>query len=201
MRSAYPAAPEPTLGLVRVNVKGISGSGKSTFARELARRLGVPYAELDALHHGPNWTEATADELQTRVRQFMAGAPGGWVIDGNYEGKLGDLVLEAADTIVWLDPPLRTALRRLWRRTRGRIRDDVALWNGNRETWRNAFWGRDSLFLWTIRAFVRHRRTWPRRFASHPDFVRLHTSDEARRWLDDLGDRGHGSSGGVDAAE
>ena len=85
---------------MRVNVKGISGSGKSTFARQLAERLGVPYLELDAIHHGPNWTEASADELQARVREFMAAAPNGWVIDGNYERKLGDLVLEAADRIV-----------------------------------------------------------------------------------------------------
>ena len=77
---------------VRVNVKGISGSGKSTFSRELAERLGVPYLELDAIHHGPNWNEASGEELQSRVREFMAGAPDGWVIDGNYESKLGDLV-------------------------------------------------------------------------------------------------------------
>lgn len=37
----------------RIVVKGSSGSGKSTVADELARRLGVPHIELDALHHGP----------------------------------------------------------------------------------------------------------------------------------------------------
>src|SRR2546425_568451 len=71
--------------LRRVNVKGTSGSGKSTFAAELARRLDVPYVELDALHHGPNWSEPTDEEFQERVREAMAGAPDGWVIDGNYE--------------------------------------------------------------------------------------------------------------------
>jgi adenylate kinase family enzyme len=69
---------------MRVNVKGISGSGKTTFARELAGRLGVPYLELDAVHHiGPNWTEATPEQLQASAREFMAGAHDGWVIDGN----------------------------------------------------------------------------------------------------------------------
>jgi hypothetical protein len=29
----------------------------------------------------------------------------GWVLDGSYQGKLGDLVLHRADTIVWLDQP------------------------------------------------------------------------------------------------
>jgi adenylate kinase family enzyme len=169
---------------MRVNVKGISGSGKSTFSCELAERLGVPYLELDAVHHGPNWTEASAEELQGRVRAFMAASTDGWVIDGNYERKLGSLVLDAADRIVWLDPPLRVALSRLWRRTRDRIRDQVELWAGNRETWRGGFLGRDSLFMWTVRSWLRHRREWPRKFAGDPRVVRLRSADDARRWLD-----------------
>jgi adenylate kinase family enzyme len=169
---------------VRVNVKGISGSGKSTFARELAERLAVPYVELDALHHKPNWTEASAEELQSGVREVIANTPDGWVIDGNYERKLGDLVLDAADTIVWLDPPLHVSLGRLWRRTRTRIRDRVELWGGNRETWRNAFWGWNALFAWTLRAYFRQRRELSRRFGSDPRLVRLRSPEEARRWLE-----------------
>jgi adenylate kinase family enzyme len=172
---------------VRVNVKGISGSGKSTFSRVLAERLSIPYLEIDAVHHGPNWTEANAEELQARVREFMASAPDGWVIDGNYESKLGKLVLEAADRIVWLDLPLQVSLRRLWRRTLTRIRDDVELWSGNRESWRGGFWGRDSLFAWTLRSWVRHRREWPRKFAGDPRVVRLRSAEEARRWLEQQG--------------
>jgi len=172
---------------VRVNVKGISGSGKSTFSRELADRLGVPYLEIDAIHHGPNWTEASAEELQARIRKFMASARDGWVIDGNYESKLGDLVLGAADKIVWLDPPLRVSLRRLWRRTVTRIRDQVELWSGNRESWRGGFWGRESLFAWTVRSWVRHRRKWPRKFAGDPRVVRLRSAKEALRWLEQQG--------------
>jgi adenylate kinase family enzyme len=170
--------------LRRVNVKGISGSGKSTFARELAGRLGVPYVELDALHHGPNWTEASAEELQARVREAMEAAPDGWVIDGNYEWKLGENVLVAADTIVWLDLPLWPTLRRLARRTHTRIRNQVPLWNDNRESWRSAVLGRDSLFVWAVRSYFRHRREWPRRFAGDPRFVRLRSDAEARAWLE-----------------
>jgi adenylate kinase family enzyme len=168
---------------VRINVKGISGSGKTTFGRELAERLGVPYVELDALNHRPNWTEASAEELCRLVGEFMTGAPNGWVIDGNYESKLGRLVLDSADRIVWLDPPLNLALRRLWRRTVSRIRDDVELWSGNRESWRGAFLGWNSLFAWTLRSWVRHRRRWPRAFEGDPRFVRLRSPEEIRRWL------------------
>ncbi len=168
----------------RVNVKGTSGSGKSTFGRELAERLGLPYVELDALHHGPNWSEPTDEEFRARVREAMDASPDGWVIDGNYEAKLGDTLTGAADTIVWLDLPLRLKLRRVARRTRERIRDDVELWNGNKESWRNALWGRESLFAWLIRGHFRHRRNWPRRYGSDPRFIRLRSVEEARAWLD-----------------
>ncbi|HEX6490257.1 MAG TPA: hypothetical protein VF002_02645 [Gaiellaceae bacterium] len=165
----------------KINIKGSSGAGKSTLARELAARLELPYVELDALHHGPNWSEPTAAEFQARVRPEVERP--GWVIDGNYEAKLGALVLEAADTVVWLDLPLRVKLARLWRRTRHRIRNDVELWNGNRETWRNTLWGRDSLFVWALRSHRRQRRTYPARIP--PDrLVRLRSDAEIRRWLE-----------------
>ena len=170
----------------RVNVKGTSGSGKTTFGEELARRLEVPFVELDALHHiGPNWTEATAEELTARVREAIDAAPDGWVIDGNYESKLGETVIAAADTIVWLDLPLGVKLRRLWLRTSHRIRHEVELWNsGNKEQWRTALWGWESLFMWMVRGHFRHRREWPARYGDDPRFVRLRSVKEARRWLD-----------------
>ena len=168
----------------RVNVKGTSGSGKTTFARALAERLDLPWVELDELHHGPNWTEASAEELQAKVRAFLEASPAGWVVDGNYDTKLGDLVVGAADTIVWLDLPLGTKLRRLLRRTRARIGGGVKLWNDNVETWRSAFWGRDSLFVWAIRSHVRQRRQWPNRFG--PRLVRLRSEAAARAWLENV---------------
>jgi adenylate kinase family enzyme/8-oxo-dGTP pyrophosphatase MutT (NUDIX family) len=168
----------------RINVKGTSGAGKTTVARAIAQRLRLPCLELDALNHGPNWTEAGDDELRAKVRAFVDASPDGWVIDGNYESKLGDLVVGAADTIVWLDLPLTTKLRRLWRRTRARIRGDEKLWNDNVESWRSAFWGRDSLFAWAIRTHFRHRREWPPLFASR--LVRLRSEAEAEGWLANL---------------
>jgi len=167
----------------RIAVKGGSGSGKTTLAAELARRLGVEHIELDALHHGPNWSEPTADQFRNAVQLAMDRQPDGWVIDGSYERKLGSLVTDAADTVVWLDLPLALKLGRLWRRTSHRIRDHVELWNGNHESWRSVLWGWDSLVPWSIRAHFRQRREYPRRFAGHPNFVRLRTTREVRLWL------------------
>jgi hypothetical protein len=52
------------------------------------------------------------------------------VIDDGYRGKLGDLVLEAADTVVWLDLPRRVRLPTLVCRTVRRIARRERLWSG-----------------------------------------------------------------------
>lgn len=159
----------------RIAIVGASGNGKTTLARALASRLGVPHVELDELHHGPNWTEATPEELRARVLERMNG---GWVMDGNYARKIGDLVTAEADTVVWLDLPLPVILWRLLRRTLRRILRREVLWNGNRESWRSAFVGGESLFAWTIRQHVKLRRRPPARVD-----VRLRSAREVDRWL------------------
>lgn len=174
----------------RINVRGAPGVGKSTFSAALAQRLELPYVELDALHHGPNWSEPTIKEFRARVRTAMETASEGWVIDGNYDSKLGDTVVTAADTLVWLDLPLRITFPRVWRRTMHRIRNEVELWNGNHETWRDQFASRETIFLQTIRAHRRHRREWPSKFRHHPRFVRLRSDVEVRQWLAEVCDQG-----------
>lgn len=118
----------------RVVVVGNSGSGKTTISRALADRLGVPHVELDAIFHQPDWQELPRPEFRRRVAAAVA--HGGWVVDGNYSA-VRDIVWPLADTLVWVDPPRRTVLRRVVTRTLRRVVTRQELWNGNREPWRN----------------------------------------------------------------
>jgi adenylate kinase family enzyme len=165
----------------RILIRGGSGAGKSTLGTELARRLDLPFVELDALHHGPNWTAASAAELRARVRGLLDDERG-WVIDGNYDDKLGSLLLDRAEIIVWLDLALGLKLFRLVRRTARRWIRQEELWNGNRESFKDAFWGIDALFPWAVRTHFQYRRVWPSRFAGRP-LVRLRTPSEVASWL------------------
>lgn len=165
-------------------IASASGSGKTTFGRELARRLRVPFVELDALVHGPNWTETPDDELRSLLEPVLAGD--GWVIDGGYWGKIGGLVLAQADVVVWIDLPIRVWLPRLARRTVRRLRGHEEIWNANRETLRSAIWGRDALIPYALRAHFRHRRQYPVRLTPYA-VVRLRTQAEVERFVSAAG--------------
>jgi hypothetical protein len=111
------------------------------------------------------------------------------VVDGNYGGRgAQEIVWRRADTLVWLDPPLPVILARLWRRTVGRIRSGEELWGGNRESFRNTFLSRDSLFVWALKTYRRRRRLYPGLLArpEHAHLVVHHftRAADAERWLE-----------------
>jgi adenylate kinase family enzyme len=168
----------------RIVFQGISGSGKTTLARTVAAALDVPFVETDALVHGPGWSETGDAELRELLRPIVE--CDGWVIDSDYRRKLGTYVMEHADTVVWLDLPLHVCLRRLWTRTIRRIRHREPLWNGNTESWRDAFGGWDSLFVYAIRKHASQRHTLPELLArpglAHLEVVRLRTPAAVERW-------------------
>jgi adenylate kinase family enzyme len=161
-------------------IASASGNGKTTVGRQLAERLGVPFVELDSLVHGPNWEETSDTELRRQLEPILASD--GWVIDGNYLRKIGTAVLDAADTIVWLDLPTRVWFLRLLRRTGRRLTGRERLWNDNKESLKSAFWGRESLFGFALTQQPRRRREWPRAFARY-SVVRLRSQAEIERWL------------------
>jgi adenylate kinase family enzyme len=182
----------------RISVVGSSGSGKTTLARRLAARLGVPHIELDAFHWESDWTEADPDVFRARVSEAIAAQQ--WVCDGNYS-KVRPLVLARADTVVWLDLPLRTCLWRILRRTARRSRSDEDLWGtANRESWRRHL-TRDSLVWWLITSHRRRRREYETRFAdpalAHLRVNRFRTAAAAEAWLAEIvGGAGQGSPTG-----
>jgi adenylate kinase family enzyme len=159
-----------------------SGNGKTTVGRALAAKLGFPFHELDALHHGPNWMEATPEELRAKVEPIVAGEA--WVIDGAYRGKIGDLVLESADLVVWLDLPIHVWLPRLLRRTVVRIATRQELWNGNREKLRYALHPRNSVVAYALRGYQRRRNSYELELARFP-LLRLRSQAEVDRFLND----------------
>ena len=116
-------------------VIGSGGAGKSTLARRIGERTGLPVIHLDALYWRPGWVEAPPDEWTGTVAALLEGDR--WVMDGNY-GRTLEQRLRACDTVVFLDlPRLVCAWRVLARavRYRGRSRPDMAPGCPERMTW------------------------------------------------------------------
>ena len=80
----------------------MAGAGKSTFARVLSAKTGVPVIHLDVYFWNPGWVEPSEDEWRERQRDLITSDE--WILDGNYHATL-DLRLERADTAVFLDTP------------------------------------------------------------------------------------------------
>jgi|SRR5215213_8957243 len=98
----------------KVLVIGSSGAGKSTFARLLGEKTGLPVIHLDRLYWKPNWVETTdKDDWKITVRKALAGDA--WIIDGNYSGTLA-MRVEKCDTVIFLDMPRSLCVYRILKR-------------------------------------------------------------------------------------
>ena len=121
---------------MRVSVIGTSGSGKTTFAGDLARRLGARHIDLDAINWQADWKDLnTHDVPEFRRRVAEAAGDEAWVCCGNYS-KVRDLVQDRATHLVWLDYPRPIVMARVLKRSFSRAWSGEELWpgTGNKET-------------------------------------------------------------------
>ncbi len=168
----------------RILVYGVCGSGKTTFAKALSDRTGIPWTSVDDMAWLPGWI-STTDEFQTeQVEKICAGEA--WILDTAY-GKWIEIPLSRTDLIVALDYPRWVSLQRLLKRTLTRIIDQKPICNGNVETWKTSF-STDSIILWHFRSWKRKRqriRAWASS-AEGPRVIAFTHPQEAERWLKSL---------------
>lgn len=143
----------------RIVVDGATGSGKSTAAAVIARRLGVPFVDADEIGWLPGWVPRDRDEQRALIADAAAGEA--WVVDGAYN-SWSDVLLPRTELIVGLDYPRWLSLGRLLARTARRVRSREPVCNGNRETLRRVF-ARDSIIVWHFVSWKQKRermRAW-----------------------------------------
>ena len=170
----------------RVNVIGISGSGKSFVSDAVSRALGLPLVRLDALHLGPRWNEVPDGVFTARVA--AATVEDRWVMDGSYP-SVRPLIWARADTIVWTDLDRGSATRQAaWRSFRDWAtgREPIP---GNRERLRNFIQPWHPIrWSWSNHARFREReQTWladPR--WAHLNVVRLRSRAEVDAFVQSL---------------
>ncbi|KAF2664518.1 hypothetical protein BT63DRAFT_417877 [Microthyrium microscopicum] len=206
-----PTTPPPPMN--RIVIVGKSGVGKTTLSTTLTHHLSIPTIELDSLFWQPNWTHLATPEMRTAVANSTP-PTGQWITDGNYTRYARDILWRRADTLIWLDYPLRIALWRVLKRTVKRVWRGEELWNGNKErTWNhvkglvNGGW-RDNLFVGCVRMHWNHRRNFPVWLAEeeclHLRVLRFRKPKDLEVWLRGLSvveDGGDGENGGIKGNE
>ncbi|MGF1595821.1 MAG: isopentenyl transferase family protein [Acidimicrobiales bacterium] len=100
----------------RVAIVGPGGAGKSTFARALADRTGLPVIHLDRHFWKPGWVETERDAWRQEQAALLAGDR--WIVDGNYGGTLDERFSRADTVIVIARHRIKCVASAVWRSTR-----------------------------------------------------------------------------------
>lgn len=86
---------------------GNAGSGKSTFAAQLAEKTGLPLIHLDRLYWRGNWEHLSREEFDVALQKELERQQ--WIIDGNFNRTIPHR-LEYCDTVIFFDLPTVTCL-------------------------------------------------------------------------------------------
>ena len=107
---------------MKISIIGYSGAGKSTTARKLGEKLGIPVLHLDTVYHMPGWQVRPNEDSIAIVSKFME-ENDSWIIDGNYSRTL-EARLKSCDTVFMLDFPTDVCMQGVVERI-GKKRKDM----------------------------------------------------------------------------
>lgn len=168
---------------------GTSGSGKSTFAREFAELLNLPFYEMDQLFWKSDWHESSDNELFRKVHEVTSRSR--WVLDGNYTRTI-PVKWKQVQLVIWLDPFFLRTVLRVTKRTiyRSFTQEEICPGTGNRESLRKAFLSRDSIIWWAITTYRNNRKKYSSIISSpvysHICFIRLNSQTGVTSFLKGL---------------
>ena len=111
----------------RIIIIGCGGAGKSTLARKLGEKTGLPVVHLDQIWWSPgNWQHLEREKFDRLLAEELEKPR--WILDGNFNRTL-ELRLTKCDTVIYLDYPRIVCLKNWIGRViqnRGHARPDMA---------------------------------------------------------------------------
>lgn len=167
---------------MKINVVGISGSGKSTFCKTLANNLSSSYIEMDSLYWAENWSvnPRFLKDLEIALDKES------YVLDGNYSSS-DHLKWKDIDLVIWLDYSFHLSFYRCLTRTIKRLITKECLWGSNKETIYNIL-GKNSILYFMVTHYYKNKKKFENDMVNHSNitFIRLRTPKEAEAFLQSL---------------
>ena len=159
----------------RILVLGCPGSGKSTFARKLQAKTGLPLIHLDNVWWRADRTHISREEFDRALAGLLAGER--WIMDGDYS-RTYEVRIRAADTVIFLDYPEDLCMAGVMARM-GQDRSDIP-WTEN---------ALDPQLVSQVRSYAaQNRPALLSLFQKYPEKQILTFTDRAQadRWLTQL---------------
>lgn len=172
----------------KINIIGTSGTGKSTFAVTLAKKLNYPHIELDRLYFSGDWQEASSDEFREAVFAETS-ARKSWVLDGDYTQHF-PIKQRGVDTVIWLNYGFFVVLFRALKRAIRRVVTREKLWGTDSVETLKKLLSKQSIIWWTITTYEKKRKKYTALMTAsdyqHIHFIELKSPREAQTFLENL---------------
>src|SRR6056297_533684 len=84
----------------KILIIGSCGAGKSTLAKKLSLKTGLPLIGLDQLYWKPGWIKTERPEWRAKVAEMVKQEK--WIMEGNYKNTF-DIMFPACEAIIFLD--------------------------------------------------------------------------------------------------
>ncbi len=109
----------------KVLIIGCGGAGKSTLARKMGEKTGIPVVHLDKIWWKPGWVESSREEFD-EILAVELEKPA-WIMDGNFNRTIPERIRHC-DTLIYLDFSRFSCLMGVLKRvmtTCGKVRPDM----------------------------------------------------------------------------
>jgi len=171
----------------KIVIIGVTGAGKTTLAKEISQRKGLPLYDLDDLYWLPEWQHHDQPAFRENINKALSADT--WITTGNYS-KVRDLTWDRADTLIWLDYKFTTAFRRLISRTFRRIFTGETCCNGNTENLKTAFVS-DGIIPWLLKTYRPRKLEYSKIFENKDQYsslkkIRLRNQEETNQFIRSL---------------
>lgn len=160
-----------TLVFMKIMIFGRPGSGKSTFANQLGKSLGLPVYHLDKYFYVENWVERNYLEFLDIQQDLVS--QDNWIIDGNAT-KSFEMRYVEADVAIYLLLPRYICFWRIFKRYwfKDEAIDDRAPECPERFSWKFLF------YAWTFDKRVKAQIKFLQKYYPQVKFYKIQSDQQ-----------------------